>query len=53
MSTYLDSPEDPVTLDVRFAQLADGASYAERLVLEAPAKQVSVSVENSGYRPSR
>jgi hypothetical protein len=51
VATYLEKPEDTVTLDVRFATLADGTSYNAQTTLEAKAKNIRVVVENSGHRP--
>ena len=50
VSTYLDSQKDPVTLDVRFSTLDNDATYAANVMLEAKGKNLSVTVENSGYR---
>jgi hypothetical protein len=51
VATYLEKPEDAVTLNVRFATLADGTSYTAQTALEAKAKNIRVVVENSGHRP--
>jgi len=51
VATYLEKPEDAVTLNVRFATLADGTSYTAQAALEAKAKNIRVVVENSGHRP--
>ena len=51
VATYLEKPEDTVTLNVRFATLADGTSYSAQTALEAKAKNIRVVVENSGHRP--
>jgi len=51
VATYLEKKSDTVTLDVRFATLADGTSYASQTTLDAKAKNIRVIVENSGYRP--
>ena len=51
VATYLEKPEDAVTLDVRFGALADGTGYAARTTLDAKAKNIIVVVENSGHRP--
>ena len=51
VKTYLDKAEDAVTLDVRFAALADGTSYSARTTLDATAKNIRVVVENTGHRP--
>jgi hypothetical protein len=51
VSSYLDTPSDPVTLNVTFATFTDGkTSYAKDVVLDAPGKQMQVEVQNSGYR---
>jgi hypothetical protein len=51
VATYLEKPEDAVTLDVRFGTLADGTSYTAQTTLEAKAKNIRVVVDNSGHRP--
>jgi hypothetical protein len=50
VSSYLDSKEDAVTLDVRFSTLDNNATYASTIALDAKAKKLAVNVENSGYR---
>jgi hypothetical protein len=51
VNTYLDKPEDTVTLAVQMASLPDGAIYAGQTTLEAKAKNITVVVQNSGYKP--
>ena len=51
VATYLEKPEDAVTLDVRFGALADGTSYTAETTLDAKAKNIRVVVTNSGHRP--
>lgn len=50
VTTYVDSPSEPVTLDVSFSQLDNGATYASSVLLEAKSKKVTVHLQNSGYR---
>ncbi len=50
VSTYLDKASDAVTLDVRMRQLTDGTTYPADVTLNAPAKQLTVTVQNTGYR---
>ena len=50
VSTYLDDAKDAVTLDVRMDQLNDGTTYASNITLDAKAKNIQVTVQNSGYR---
>jgi len=50
VSSYLDSPADPVLLDVGMGVLPDGTIYTAKTVLDAKAKGLTVTVENSGYR---
>ena len=50
VSSYLDSPEDAVVLNVEMGVLPDGTIYAAKTTLNAKAKEMTVTVENSGYR---
>jgi hypothetical protein len=50
VSSYVASGEDPFTCDVRFGALRDGTSYTEQTTLNAPAKNMKVVIENSGFR---
>jgi hypothetical protein len=50
ISSYLDSQKEPVTLDVRFSTLDNNATYASDITLNTPAKDLTVNVQNSGYR---
>jgi hypothetical protein len=50
VSSYLDSKEDAVTLDVKFSTLDNNATYTATTVLDAKAKNLTVNVQNSGYR---
>jgi len=50
IATYLDSQEDPVTLQVRFGTLPGNVSYASDVVLEAKAKDLNVTIQNTDYR---
>jgi len=50
ISSYLDSKKEPVTLDVRFSTLDNNATYASDITLNTPAKDLTVNVQNSGYR---
>ena len=51
VASYLDSKDDAVTLAVQFGVLEDGTSHVAQSRLDAKAKNVSVVVQNSGYRP--
>jgi hypothetical protein len=50
VNTYLDAPDDVVAMDIRFGNLADGATYPASVNLNAKAKNISVQVTNSDYR---
>ncbi len=50
VSTYLDDAKDVVTLEVSMGQLNDGTTYASKITLDAKAKNLTVTVQNSGYR---
>jgi hypothetical protein len=49
VNTYMDSPKDAVTLAVTMASLPDGTNYAQQTVLNATAKQIQVTTNNSNY----
>jgi hypothetical protein len=51
VGSYVEKPEDTVTLDVRFAALPDGTSYTSQTTLDAKAKNITVVIQNSGHRP--
>jgi hypothetical protein len=50
VSTYMDSATDVVTLNASMGQLNDGTSYASDIALNAQAKNLTVTVQNTGYR---
>jgi hypothetical protein len=51
VATYLEKPEDAVTLSVRMGMLADGTGFTEETTFDAVAKNIRVVIQNSGYRP--
>jgi len=51
VNSYLDKPEDAVTLAVQMNTLPDGALYAAQTTLDAKAKNIRVVIRNSGHRP--
>lgn len=51
VASYLDAKDDTVTLDVRMSTLADGTSYNEQITLDAAKKNITVVIQNGGYRP--
>jgi hypothetical protein len=53
VSSCLDKQEDAVTLAVQMSLLPDGAIYAGQTMLEAKAKNITVVLQNTGYRPVR
>jgi hypothetical protein len=50
VKSYLDSPDDAVTLDVQMNTLPDGALYAAQSTLNVKAKQITVVIQNTGHR---
>ncbi len=50
VDTWLDKPENKVTLEVSFQSLADGTNYAASTVLTIPEKNIEVRIENSNYQ---
>ena len=51
VNTYLEEPEDVVSLDVRFAALPDATSYPAQTTLDAKAQNIRVVIQNSGHKP--
>jgi hypothetical protein len=51
VNTYLDKPDEPVTLAVQMNALPDGALYAAQTTLDVKAKNITVVIQNSGHRP--
>jgi hypothetical protein len=51
VNSYVDEPDEPVTLAVQMATLPDGALYAGKTTLDAKAKNIQVVITNSGHRP--
>jgi hypothetical protein len=51
VATFLEKPDDKVTLAVRYGALADGTSYSAQTSLEATAKNILVVIQNTGHRP--
>lgn len=50
VKSYLDDPQDAVTLDVMFQNLPDGTNYTANTILNAAAKEVQVKVTNANYQ---
>ncbi len=51
VNTYLEKPDDAVTLAVRMNTLPDGALYAAQTTFDAKAKNIRVVIENAGHKP--
>jgi hypothetical protein len=51
VNTYMDNPQDTVTLAVQFASLPDSTNYVAQSVLNATAKKLVVTTTNSNYQP--
>ena len=50
VNSYLDTPQQPVSLLVEFSSLPDGTNYPLRTTLDVPAKQINVINTNTNYR---
>lgn len=51
VKTYLDTPDDAVSLDVRYGTLTDKTNYVAQTTLDATAKSIVVVIANTGHRP--
>ncbi|MGH8863300.1 MAG: hypothetical protein ACREVZ_01410 [Burkholderiales bacterium] len=49
ISSYLETAEDAVQVDVAMGVLQDGTIYAAKTTLDAKAKEVVVTIENTGH----
>jgi hypothetical protein len=52
VNSYLDKPDEPVTLAVQMNTLPDGALYSAQTTLDATAKNIQVVITNSGHKPA-
>ena len=50
VDTWLDKPDNKVTLAVNFQSLPDGTNYAAETVLSIPGDKIEVRIENSNYK---
>ena len=50
VDTWLEKPEQKVTLTVSFQSLPDGTNYAASTVLSIPGDHLEVRIENSNYQ---
>ena len=50
VATHMDSDKEPVTMTVGFSTLHDTIVYPARITLNAEGKNLTVVVENTGYR---
>jgi hypothetical protein len=50
VSTYLDDPTQPVTLDVEMQSLPDGTNYPAVEVLGLPASHLEIRIQNTNYQ---
>jgi hypothetical protein len=51
VNTYMDNPQDVVTLAVSFASLPDSTNYVQQSILNATAKKLQVTTTSSNYQP--
>jgi hypothetical protein len=50
INTYMGEEKDAVTLQVQMGSLPDGTNYEQQTVLNATAKQLVVTTNNSNYQ---
>ena len=50
INSYLDKPDDTVTLAVNFTSLPDGTNYLSNSLLDVKAKKIQVKTTNAGYK---
>jgi len=52
VNSYLDGPEDTVTLASQFSSLPDGTNFVQRTVLTSKSKETTITTTNSDYTPA-
>jgi hypothetical protein len=50
VNTYLEKPDDKVTLDVQMASLPDGTSHTSQILLSVPGDHIDVKITNTNYQ---
>lgn len=50
VKTSVDTPSDKVNFDIGYNALPDGTQYAGITTLDAKAKEVKITIENSGFK---
>ena len=50
VNTYLDKPDDKVSLAVAFTSLPEGPNYLSSSLLDVTAKKIQVKTTNAGYK---
>jgi hypothetical protein len=50
IATYLNDPEDAVTISEQYAQLPNGPNHVASTVVDGVSKQLTVQVQNSNYQ---
>lgn len=50
VTTSVDDPKEKVVFSVTFSNLPDGTQYPGKTTLDAPAKDLKIVIENSGFK---
>jgi len=50
IATYLNDPQDAVTIDEQYAQLPNGPNHVASTVVDGVSKQLTVQMQNSNYQ---
>jgi len=50
INTYMGDAKDAISLQVQMASLPDGTNYAQQTILNAAAKELTVTTTNSNYQ---
>lgn len=50
VNSYMGDAKDAITLQVQMGSLPDGTNYVQQSVLNASAKEISVTTTNSDYQ---
>ncbi|MFZ0085873.1 MAG: hypothetical protein WAK78_11340 [Candidatus Acidiferrales bacterium] len=50
ISSYLDDPQDAVTISAQYAQLPNGPNHVASMIVNGVSKQLTVQMQNSNYQ---
>jgi hypothetical protein len=50
VASYLDNPQDAVTISAQYAKIPDGPNHVDTMTVNGVSKQLTVAIQNSNYQ---